>query len=149
MLNWKSLLYTDKPQTLSVKNFLIRKMSTAMSIPEKTITTIIDHQFTSLIENMPTNNSLEISGFGKFIFHKRKAPNSMIHYMKEQEAFKNELAAATDPQEIKRLEFRISGLELKMKALNQKLQSYENQFCTNFRGVEKPVDSSRGTKRAD
>ena len=124
-------------------------MSTAMSIPEKTITSVIDHQFTSLIENMPTNNSLEISGFGKFIFHKKKAPNMMIHYMKEQEAFKNELAAATDPQEIKRLEFRISGLELKMKALNQKLQSYENQFRTNLGGVDQSTDSSRGAKATD
>jgi len=73
----------------------------------------------------------------------------MIHYMKEQEAFKNELAAATDPQEIKRLEFRISGLELKMKALNQKLQSYENQFRTNLGGVDQSTDSSRGAKATD
>lgn len=128
MLNWKSLLYTDKPQSLSVKNFLIRKMSTAMNIPEKTITTVIDHQFTSLTEGFVNYNSCEISGFGKFVFNKTKAIVTMIEYIGSLEYFKTQLPTLTDPNEIKRLEFRISGLELRMKVLNQKLQSYENQF---------------------
>ena len=149
MLNWKSLLYTDKPQSLSVKNFLIRKMSTAMNIPEKTITTVIDHQFTSLIESFPLHNSCEISGFGKFVFHKTKAIVTMKEYVGALEYFKELLPTLTDAVEIKKLEFRISGLELRMKALNQKLQSYENEFRTIIRGVEKPADSSRRTKGAD
>ena len=132
-------MYTDKPQSLSVKNFLIRKMSTAMNIPEKTITTVIDHQFVTLIENMSSCNSLEISGFGKFMFHKNKAPNMMIHYLRDREAINNSLPDL-DPQTRKRVEIRLSNLELKIKALHRKLQSYENQFCTDLGGVEKPID---------
>ena len=132
MLDWKSLLYSDKPQSLSVKNFLIRKISTTTMISEKIITSVIDHQFTSLLENMSTCNSLEISGFGKFLFNKNKAIVTMQDYIKGLENFKNELVTCTDAHEIKRIEFRISGLELRMKALNQKLQSYENQFRSNF-----------------
>jgi hypothetical protein len=132
MLDWKSLLYTDKPMSLSVKNFLIRKISTTTMISEKTITSVIDHQFTSLLENMSIANSLEISGFGKFLFNKNKAIIMMQKYIKGLENFKNELVVCTDTKEIKRIEFRISNLELRMKALNQKLQSYENQFRSNI-----------------
>ena len=132
MLDWKSLLYSDKPQSLSVKNFLIRKMSTAMMVSEKIITSVIDHQFTSLIENMSTCNSLEISGFGKFLFNKRKANEMMIFYLKEQIMVKNEVATFTDAYAKKRGEIRLSILEMQIKALNQKLQSYENQFRSNI-----------------
>src|SRR5665647_725107 len=106
MLDWKSLLYTDKPMSLSVKNFLIRKMSTAIMMSEKTITSVIDHQFVSLLENMSTCNSLELSGFGKFLFNKNKAIVTMQDYIKGLANFKSELTVCTEPQEIKRIEFR-------------------------------------------
>jgi hypothetical protein len=116
-------------------------MSTAMMLSEKTITSVIDHQFVSLLENISMCNSLEISGFGKFLFNKNKAIVTMQNYIKGLANFKNELAVCTEPQEIKRIEFRISGLELRMKALNQKLQSYENQFRSNLGRMEKLPDS--------
>ena len=141
-------MYTDKPQTLSVKHFLIRKMSTAASIPEKTIASVIDHQFITLIENMPSSNSLELSGFGKFMFHKNKAPKTMLNYLKDQQ----EIIARIPQMESadrKRAEIKLSNIELKIKVLNQKLQSYENQFCTNIRGMEKSIDSSSRDETAD
>jgi len=123
-----------------VKNFLIRKMSTGMNVPEKIITSVIDHQFVTLIENMPTCNSLELSGFGKFMFLKKKAPKTMLRYMKEKEGIVSSLDTL-DEHARKRAEIKISKIQVIMKALNQKLQSYENQFCTNLGGMEKSIDS--------
>jgi hypothetical protein len=61
-------MFDDKPTTLSLKDYLIRKMSVKMRRDENDIHAIINHQFKHLNESMRDNNSLEISGFGKFMF---------------------------------------------------------------------------------
>lgn len=123
-------------------------MSTGMNISEKTITSVIDHQFTALLENMPTCNSLEMSGFGKFMFHKNKAPKAMTTLLFLQEKIKGSLPDLS-PQVRKRAEVKLSQIEMEIKALNQKLQSYENQFCTDIRGLEKLPHTPRRNKRTN
>jgi len=63
----------DKPISISVKDFLIRTLAVKILTSEKTIEAIINHQFQSANEATDLNNSLEISGFGKFFFNKKKA----------------------------------------------------------------------------
>jgi len=65
----------QKPKSLSIKDYLIRKMSVKTLIPEQTIDNIITHQFKQASEAMlsPNVNSVEISGFGKFLFNRKKA----------------------------------------------------------------------------
>ena len=128
--------------SLSVKNFLIRKMSTATNISEKVITSVVDHQFNSLVENMSTCNSLEISGFGKFVFNKKKGVNMMLKYIREKEQLMITLDTCIEERVRKRAEIRISQIEISIRALNQKLQSYENQFCTSVGRLEESHNSS-------
>lgn len=63
----------DKPISMSVKDFLIRKLAVKMLTSEKTIEAIVNHQFQSANEAMDLNNSVEISGFGKFFFNNKKS----------------------------------------------------------------------------
>ena len=63
----------DKPVSMSVKDFLIRTLAVKMLTSEKTIETVINHQFQSANEAMDLNNSVEIAGFGKFFFNNKKA----------------------------------------------------------------------------
>ena len=70
----------DKPTTLSIKNFLIRKMAVETMIPEKVIEKVISHQFAAAQDAMFTGNSIEISGFGKFIFKKKRARDKMMFW---------------------------------------------------------------------
>lgn len=63
----------DKPMSMSVKDFLIRTMAVKLMISEKTIETVINHQFQSANQAMDTNKSIEISGFGKLFFNDKKA----------------------------------------------------------------------------
>lgn len=63
----------DKPISMSVKDFLIRKLAVQLMTSEKLIETVVNHQFQSANEAMGVNNSLEISGFGKFFFNQKKA----------------------------------------------------------------------------
>lgn len=68
-----------KPQSMSVKEWIIKKMAVNMVIPEKVIDSVITHQFDSANDALNTNNSVEISGFGKFYFNNKKA---LTHYDK-------------------------------------------------------------------
>ena len=63
----------DKPLSLSVKDFLIRKMSVDFSISEDTIRSVVDHQCSNFLTATKTNDSLELSGWGTFYFQKKKA----------------------------------------------------------------------------
>jgi hypothetical protein len=62
----------DKPISMSVKDYLVRTLAVKIMVSEKTIETIINHQFQSANEAMVLNNSIEISGFGKFFFNEKK-----------------------------------------------------------------------------
>lgn len=65
----------DKPLSMSVKEYIMRKQSIRTNIPLKTIEIVIDNQFKSAYEAVKTNSnvSIEISGFGKFIYNPKKA----------------------------------------------------------------------------
>lgn len=58
----------EKPTSLSVKDFLVRMLSTKMMLPEFVIQAVIAHQCDGAIKALKTNNSVEFSGFGKLIF---------------------------------------------------------------------------------
>lgn len=63
----------DKPISLSVKDYLIRKMAVKMLLSEKVIDAVVNHQFSEANAALKTNYSVEISGFGKFYFNEKKA----------------------------------------------------------------------------
>lgn len=64
----------DKPVSMPVKEYLMRIMSLRMNIPLKTIEAVVEHQFQEAYNSMQgLDNTVEISGFGKFIFNKNKA----------------------------------------------------------------------------
>jgi nucleoid DNA-binding protein len=62
-----------KPMSMSVKEYLIRTLAVKLAVNEKTIEAVVNHQFQSANEAMDLNHSVEISGFGKFMFNEKKA----------------------------------------------------------------------------
>ena len=62
-----------KPKSLSVKDYLIRVLAVKMLTSEKIIEAVVDHQYQSTNEAMASNYSVEIAGFGKMFFNKKKA----------------------------------------------------------------------------
>lgn len=77
----------DKPISLSVKDFLIRKMSVKMIVPEYVIDAVVSHQFQSATQAMVDKKSVEISGFGKFLLKEKKAITRMEKYLSQKELF--------------------------------------------------------------
>jgi len=82
----------EKPQSMSVKEWIIKKMSINMVISERIIDQVINHQFDSANDALNTNDTIEISGFGKFLFNKKRALTRYIKLLQMKQAYENMLA---------------------------------------------------------
>ena len=81
-----------KPQSMSVKEWIIKKMAISMVVPEKTIDAVVTNQFDSANDALNVNDSVEISGFGKFYFNKKKAQAQYDKYVRIKQSYENMLA---------------------------------------------------------
>lgn len=81
-----------KPQSMSVKEWIIKKMAISMVIPEKTIDAVVVHQFDSANDALNVHDSIEISGFGKFYFNQKKAQAQYDKYVRIKQSYENMLA---------------------------------------------------------
>lgn len=102
---------------ISVKNFLVRKLAVDMMvIPEKTIEAVINYQFSTAFAEMDRSNSIEISGFGRFVFSVNKAKKKI----KQLEAFKKYCQEDIDNEQFSEKKRR--SATLRMEALNADLE---------------------------
>ena len=92
----------DKPISMSVKDYLIRTLAVKMLTSEKTIETVINHQFQSANEAMDLNNSLEISGFGKFYFNEKKATKRLGQLNAKKQAMEKIISDETTSEQKRR-----------------------------------------------
>jgi len=86
----------SKPDTMSVKEYVLKNTSEELQIPLSIVKTVIDHQFTTALEALKTQDSLEIAGLGKFFFYKKKALHKINDYKRmiadaEEKIKKNEI----------------------------------------------------------
>ena len=81
----------EKPNNMSAKDYIVRILSVDMAIPEKTIAAVVAHQFQSANEAMDLNKSLEISGFGRFMFNDKKAIKKMATLEKRLASYTEQL----------------------------------------------------------
>lgn len=83
----------DKPTSMPLKEYLLRIMSVRTNIPQKTIEAVVEHQFESIVQVMqkPNIHSIEISGFGKFLFNKKKAQKLWDKNLERKASYEEEL----------------------------------------------------------
>lgn len=132
----------DKPISMSVKDYLVRTLAVKMMMSEKVLEAVINHQFQSANQAMDTNNSIEISGFGKFYFNEKKAKKRLDSLLNKKKTME-ELIANSEISEQKRRSSKVT-LE-KTEALINLLKSkitYEDQLLSDIRGVEEQPISS-------
>ena len=136
----------DKPISLSVKDYLIRTMAVKMMISEKTIEAVINHQFASANEAMKTNNTIEISGFGKFIFNYKKALKKMEKMLSQKQLFESRLDDPLISEQKRNTEMvKLTNVINNINILKPKL--YE--FQTNLGGLEEQHNSPFSSEGAD
>jgi hypothetical protein len=126
----------DKPISMSVKDYLVRTLAVKMMISEKTIETVINHQFQSANEAMDTNNSIEISGFGKFYFNEKKAKKRLEDLVRKKNLMLEFLASAETSEQKKRSsQVTLEKTEALINLLKTKT-TYEDQLLSDLRGLE-------------
>lgn len=126
----------DKPISMSVKDFLIRTLAVKMLTSEKTIEAVVNHQFQSANEAMDTNNSLEISGFGKFYFNEKKAKKRLTELCAKRDAMAKFAADESLPEQRRnRSKVTLEKTEASINLLKPKV-THEDQLLSDIRGVE-------------
>ena len=126
----------DKPISMSVKDYLVRTLAVKMMISEKTIETVVNHQFQSANEAMDTNNSIEISGFGKFYFNEKKAQKRLEDLTRKKDLMLEFIASAETSEQKKRSsQVTLEKTEALINLLKSKT-TYEDQLLSDIRGLE-------------
>ena len=126
----------DKPISMSVKDFLVRTLAVKMMMNEKTIEAVVNHQFQSANEAMDLNNSLEISGFGKFYFNEKKAIKRLGQLNAKKQAMERIIIDETTSEQKKRSsKVTLEKTEALINLLTTKT-IYEDQLLSDIRGVE-------------
>ena len=112
----------EKPMSMSVKEWIIKKMSINMVISEKTIDAVVTHQFDSANDALNVNKSVEISGFGKFYFNSKKAVTQYNKLLNIKRTYENALADEniTDTKR-NALELKMQIVESSIKTLKPKI----------------------------
>lgn len=111
----------ERPASMSVKEWIIKKMSIKLVIPEKTINDVITHQFDSANDALNIHKSLEISGFGKFHFNQAKAERQMEKLLSQKDMYEDMLSQDLTPQKRKNTEVRLENVMNSIKYLKPKL----------------------------
>jgi nucleoid DNA-binding protein len=126
----------DKPISMSVKDYLVRTLAVKMMVSEKMIETVINHQFQSANEAMDTNNSIEISGFGKFYFNEKKAKKRLEDLTRKKNLMLEFIASAETSEQKKRSsQVTLEKTEALINLLKSKT-TYEDQLLSDLRGLE-------------
>lgn len=117
----------DKPPSMSVKEYLMRLMSIRENIPLKTIEIVINNQFEEAHKALKDNYSIEISGFGKWLFNHKKAIKVLEKNYSKARVFREKLENP-DLTDVKRASWQlkldntlkqIETLEAKIKPKNE------------------------------
>lgn len=118
-----------KPESMSHKEWLIKKMALEKNIPERIITAVVNHQFDSAREALKDNNTVEISNFGKFSFNVKKAGYKMEKFLTQKRQYEEQLANTFDEDKIRNLSLRIKSVNNNIEALKPKL--YDKNSSNN------------------
>ena len=139
----------DKPQSLPMKEYLIRTLAVKLMVSERILESVVNHQFNSALEAMKVNNSVEISGFGKFIFNHKKALKKFEKMLSQERLFRSRLEDPSLSEQKRATEMtKLNGVIYNISVLKPKL--YE--FQTNPGGLEEQHNStfpSEGTDHQD
>lgn len=112
----------SKPLSMSVKEWLIKKMAVNMVVSEKIINEVVTHQFDSANDALNLHKSVELSGFGKFYFNQGRAVKKLEKWELIKTAYENMLQEpGLSDTKRKNTEVRLEKLLVSIKLLNKRV----------------------------
>lgn len=134
----------DKPISMPVKEYLVKIMSIKMNVPSATIDAIVTHQFEEANKALLSNDSVEIAGFGKFLFKRKKAFLKMEKELSKKQLFENKLKEE-GISEAKKLSYtnKLNQTIKDIERLNSKLNA---RVQTDIGGMEEQPVTTRASE---
>jgi len=125
---------------LTDKELLIKTIASKLMMAEKTIDAVINHQFISANSAMDTNQSIEISGFGKFMFNEKKAAKRLKSYLMK----KHDMSTIINHPDATAEQIRKATIIYDDMVNNIALlkPNISNEFLRDLRGLEEQVNST-------
>lgn len=98
----------EKPNSMSVKEWLMKKVAIELKHPDKVVSTVISDSFEQANNATLNYNSIELSGFGKFFFNIEKAKKTLEASIIRKEGYEKDIESGT----LTEVEKRKKGLSL-------------------------------------
>lgn len=130
---------------MSVKDYLMRTMSLRTNTPLKHIEAVVEHQFQEAHEAMKKVHSVELSGFGKFIFSTKKVERVLDASQKKIKILQNSLSGDLTDTARKKIETKIETLTKYIEILKSRLYG----DIKDNRGLEEQIVTSGGIEIID
>ena len=105
-------------------------MSTKMVLSERVINQVVTHQFDSAHDALKNNNSVELSGFGKFLFNNNKAETKLKKITNVKTSYERMLKEDDGSMPLKRSNFiksKLSEINLEIATLKPKIEKNNDQ----------------------
>ena len=113
-------MHTDKPQSLSGKDYIVRRLSSRLRHSETVISSVVSHEYSSAALATKYSKEVEISGLGKFLFSNRKANKRKD---KLEQIKHNILKSIESVDDKKRRNY-----EMKLQSLNEEIDYIKNKM---------------------
>ena len=107
----------------------MKKLSREKILSETVINQVVKHQFDSAHQALKDNNTIEISGFGKFAFNVKKAEKRLEKFKKFKATYERDIAKGKYKEEKHKnwIKNKISTLTLNINSLSSKLNNDEKE----------------------
>jgi nucleoid DNA-binding protein len=116
-----------KPASMTLKEWLIKKLALDQKHSEKNIKVVIDNQFDTANDAVNKHDSVELSGFGKFVFNKNRAIKRLAKWKKEKAKLEEAMKENMSERRKLNMEDRIFVLDLSIKVLHPRITKDENK----------------------
>jgi nucleoid DNA-binding protein len=135
----------EKPNSMSHRDWFVRKLSESLNMDVKIVDQIIRHQFDTTLAALQKNKTVEISGFGTLKWNDRAAQKKLDVMDGKIRTLRDRISSSDSDVRTEKWNEEIDQMLLKRKILMNKI----NELNTDLRGLEKQSASRRKTKGTD
>jgi nucleoid DNA-binding protein len=135
----------EKPNSMSHRDWFVRKLSESLNMDVKIVDQIIRHQFDTTLAALQKNKTVEISGFGTLKWNDRAAQKKLDVMDGKIRTLRDRISSSDSDVRTEKWNEEIDQMLLKRKILMNKI----NELNTDLRRLEKQSASRRKTKGTD
>ncbi len=132
----------EKPNSMSHRDWFVRKLAESLEMDVKIVDQIIRHQFDSTLAALQKNKTVEISGFGTLKWNDKAAQKKLDAMDAKIMSLRDMISSSDSDVKTEKWNDDIDYMLLRRKILMNKI----NELNTDLRRLEKQAASRRKPK---